>query len=416
MAILRVDHPDIEQFITAKTIDGRLTNFNISVSLTDDFMLAVKRNEYYDLRNPKNRRSVKRVLARKIFNLIADTAWKCADPGVVFMDRMNKFNPTPKLGKYESTNPCGETPLLPFESCNLGSINISKFVKGEKIDYEHLGQVVTLAVRFLDDIIDANNYAIPEIERMTKGNRKIGLGIMGFADTLIQLNIPYNSDEGVEKATEIIKFIRTKGREASVELAKARGVFPNFEDSTYDTDKPEDRVRNATITTLAPTGTISMIAGCSASIEPLFAVAYERNIMDKVFRHVNRLFKEIARKKGFYSKELMDKVAKKGTVIGFKEIPEDIQKAFVTAHEVSPEYHVKMQAALQKYVDNAVSKTVNFSENATIDDVRKTFMMAYDQGCKGITIYRDNSKSEQVYNVGNVCLFCEGQDDEEDDK
>ncbi len=415
MAILRVDHPDVEEFIMAKTIDGRLSNFNISVALTDEFMDAVKKNEYFDLRNVRNRRSFRKVNARKIFNLIADTAWKCADPGVVFIDRMNKYNPTPHIGKFESTNPCGETPLLPFESCNLGSINLSKFVTDNKVDYELLEKVVKLSVKFLDNIIDVNSYAIKEIEVATKASRKIGLGVMGFADMLIKLNIPYNSEEALEVAGSVMKFIGEKGQEMSVELAKERGVFPNFLGSMYDTGKKEDRVRNATVTTVAPTGTISIIAGCSPSIEPLFAVAYERNIMDKVFISVNGLFKDIARRKGFYSKELIDKVAKQGTVHNIEEVPEEIRKIFITAHEVSPEYHVKMQAMFQKYTDNAVSKTVNFTSTATVEDVRKTFMLAYKEGCKGITIYRDKSKENQVFNVGNVCLMCEGQDGEEEE-
>ncbi len=416
MGILRVDHPDIEEFITVKTVDGRLSNFNISVALSDEFMLAVKNNDYFDLRNPKNRRSIKKISARKIFNLIADNAWKCADPGVIFIDKMNKNNPTPKLGKFESTNPCGETPLLPYESCNLGSINLSKFVNNGKIDYELLEKIVMLAVRFLDDIIEVNTYPIPKIEEATKASRKIGLGVMGFADMLIKLGIPYDSEEALQTAKDIMKFIYETSRHKSHELAEHRGVFPAFEASIYDTESRKDRVRNATITTIAPTGSISIIAGCSPSIEPLFAVAYERNILDKTFRHVNRLFKEIARRKGFYSQELLDKVTKKGTVKGIDDIPKEIQKLFVTAHEVSPEYHVKMQAAFQKYTDNAVSKTVNFSQYATQQDVRKTFILAYDQGCKGITIYRDKSKESQVFNVGNVCLMCEGHDDEEDEK
>ena len=413
MAILRVDHPDIEEFITSKQIDGRLNNFNISVALTDDFMEAVKKKELFDLRKPKTRRSVKKVSARKLFDLIAESAWKSADPGVVFIDRMNKDNPTPNIGKFESTNPCGETPLLNYESCNLGSLNLANFVKYEKVDYELLEKIVKLSVKFLDNIIEMNNYPSPEIEEATKKTRKIGLGVMGFADMLIKLHISYDSDKALEVAEEVMSFIKTKAKEASVELAKERGVFPAFLGSIYDTGKKEDRVRNATITTIAPTGSISIIAGCNPSIEPLFAVAYERNIIDRTLVSVNSLFKEMARRRGFYSSQVINEVAKKGVVHGIKEIPEDIQKMFITAHEVSPEYHVKVQASFQKHVDNAVSKTVNFVETATVEDVKNVYLLAYDSGCKGITVYRNNSKAFQVFNVGNTCLEC---DDEEDSK
>ncbi len=412
MAILRIDHPDIEEFITSKQVDGRLNNFNISVALTDDFMDAVKKKELFDLRVPKTRRSLKKVSARKLFDLIAECAWKSADPGVVFIDRMNRDNPTPHLGKFESTNPCGETPLLNHESCNLGSLNLANFVKYEKIDYEYLEKVIKLAVKFLDNIIEMNNYPSQEIEDATKKTRKIGLGVMGFADMLIKLHISYESDRAMEIADEVMDFINIKSKEASVELAKERGVFPAFLGSIYDTGKKEDRVRNATITTIAPTGSISIIAGCNPGIEPLFAVAYERNIIDRTLVSVNSLFKEMLRRKGLYTPELINKVARKGVVAGIKEIPEDLQKMFVTAHEVSPEYHVKVQASFQKHVDNAVSKTVNFIEAATLEDIKKTYLLAYDKGCKGITVYRNNSKAYQVFNVGNTCIECEDEPEE----
>jgi len=328
-------------------------------------------------------------------------AWMNGDPGMIFIDRINEHNPTPDIGEIESTNPCGEQPLLPFESCNLGSINLSQFVVDRKVDYQELEGTVKLVVRFLDNVIDVNVFPLPMIEQMTKGNRKIGLGIMGFADMLIKMGVPYNSEEGILMAERIMSFIDQKSKEASSELAKEKGVFSNFAGSIYDSREGMP-MRNATTTTIAPTGTISIIAECSSGVEPLFAVAFVRNVMDKdKLVEVNSLFEQIARRDGFYSKELMEKVAAEGTLQNCDEVPERYKRIFVTAHDVSPEYHMKMQSAFQKFTDNAVSKTVNFSHKATQDDVRRVYELAYKLGCKGVTIYRDGSRNEQVLTAGN---------------
>lgn len=401
MGILRVDHPDIMEFITCKEDKKRLNNFNISVGVTENFMKAVEKDEEYELINPRTKSCVKKIRARDVFNKIVEMAWLNGEPGIIFLDRLNRDNPTPKIGEIESTNPCGEQPLLPFESCNLGSINLSKFVDGNEIDYDSLRETVRLAVRFLDNVIDVNRYPLKQIEEMTKANRKIGLGVMGFADLLLKLAIPYNSEEALKVAEDVMSFIQREGRKMSQELAEIRGEFPNFKESIYNTNGK--KMRNATITTIAPTGTISMIAGCSSGIEPLFAITYIKNVLDNTHLiECNQLFIEIAKREGFYSDKLIEKISKTGRVTDVYEVPERWRRVFVTAHEITPEWHVKMQAAFQKYTDNAVSKTVNFPKHATKEDVAKVYILAYKLGCKGVTVYRDGSREEQVLNINSV--------------
>lgn len=402
MAILRVDHPDIQEFIKCKEDSNEITNFNISVALTEVFMEAVHNGEDYELLDPHTKKAVGKLNAREVFNTIVKMAWTNGEPGIVFIDRMNRDNPTPHLGEIESTNPCGEQPLLPYESCNLGSINLVKMLKSvngkHEVDYKLLEETVFTAVHFLDNVIDVNVYPLPEIDRQTKATRKIGLGIMGFADMLIMLGIPYNSDRAVELADELMGFINKKSKEASRELAKVRGAFPEFKNSIF---KDEEPIRNSTTTTIAPTGTISIICGVSSGIEPLFAVAFVRNVMDNDrLVEVNPMFERTIKERGLYSKELMVKVAKQGTPSHISEIPGDIRNVFVTAHDVAPIWHIKMQAAFQRHTDNAVSKTVNFENEATIEDVREVYDLAYRLGCKGVTIYRDGSRDGQVLSVG----------------
>jgi len=402
MGMLSVDHPDILGFITCKEDNAKLNNFNISVALTDEFMRAVEQDTSYHLRNPRTRESVGTLRAKEVFQKIVDRSWKNGEPGIVFIDRINKANPTPHVGDIESTNPCGEQPLLPFESCNLGSINLSLMVKVDEgvaiVDWNRLRGTVHKAVHFLDNVIDANKYPLEQIDHMTKSNRKIGLGVMGWADMLIQLGVPYNSAEAVRVAEEVMGFVQTEGFKASAILAEERGTFPNYEGSVYD---GTIELRNATVTTIAPTGTLSILASCSSGVEPLFAVSYVRTVMDGTeLVEVNPLFEKVARLRGFWSQELMERIAHKGSVHGFDEVPEDVQRLFVTAHDISPVDHVSMQAAFQRYTDNAVSKTVNFSNSATESDVENVFLMAYRMGCKGVTVYRDGSRDEQVLSTG----------------
>jgi len=401
MGIMRVDHPDIIEFITAKEKEGVLANFNVSVGVTDAFMKALNNDEEYDLINPRTGKSEKRLRARDVFDLIVTMAWRTGDPGIVFLDEINRHNPTPNVGRIESTNPCGEVPLLPYESCNLGSINLSKMVKDGKVDWDKLRETVRTAVHFLDNVIDVNNYPLPEIENNTKANRKIGLGVMGFAEMLIQLGIPYDSEEAIATTEKVMEFIAEEARRKSVELAKERGSFPNFKGSIWE-KKGYERMRNATLTTIAPTGSISIIANASSGIEPLFAVSFVRNVMGTQLFEVNHVFERMAKGRGFYSTELLTLIAKSGSVKGIKEVPIDAQRLFVTALDVAPEWHVKMQAAFQKHTDNAVSKTVNLANEATLEDVRKIFMLAHDLKCKGITVYRYGSKKEQVLYVGQA--------------
>lgn len=405
MGILRVDHPDILEFIKCKEEDKEITNFNISVAITEDFMNRVIDDKEYSLIDPHSKKVITRLKAREVFDLIVDMAWKNGEPGIVFIDRINRDNPTPKLGQIESTNPCGEQPLLPFESCNLGSINLSKVVISEngkkKIDWERLKKLVHLGVHFLDNVIDMNRFPIEEIENNTKKNRKIGLGVMGWADMLIQLEIPYNSDEAVELGEKLMGFIDEEARNRSRELAEERGEFPSYDESVFS-ENPGGKLRNATLTTIAPTGTISIISNASSGIEPLFAISYYRNVMDNdKLIEVNPHFEEIAKREGFYSRKLMEEIADKGSVKDIAEVPEKYKNIFVTAHDIAPIWHIRMQAAFQKYTHNAVSKTVNFSHDAAKDDVKEVYMLAYKLGCKGVTIYRDKSREEQVLNINS---------------
>ncbi len=403
MGILNVDHPDIMSFVTAKEDNDILNNFNLSVAATEAFMEAVEKGTSYDMFNPRTKEVEGKLDAREVFDKMVDRAWGNGDPGVVFLDRINRDNPTPHLGDIESTNPCGEQPLLPYESCNLGSINLAKMIGEEDgspvIDWGKLNRVVWTCVRFLDNVIDMNQFPLPEIEDMTKSTRKIGLGVMGFADMLIRLGVPYDSNDALRIGGEVMGFVDTEAKNASIKLAEERGSFPKFKGSIYDKPKAP-KVRNATRTTIAPTGTLSIIANCSSGIEPLFALSYFRQILDNdKLVEVNPIFEEVARKEDFYSDDLMAKLAETGKIRGMEGVPEWVQEVFVISHDIDPETHIKMQAAFQRHTDNAVSKTINFPNSATRDDVANAYMLAYSEGCKGVTIYRDGSRDVQVLNI-----------------
>lgn len=427
MAILNVDHPQILDFITCKEDTSELTNFNISVGITEAFMQAVYNDEEYDLVSPRNQATIDRKKARDVFSLIVEMAHKNGEPGIVFLDRINAANPTPQIGSIESTNPCGEQPLLPNEACNLGSINLAVLITDGKVDWEKLRQIIRLSVDFLDDVIDRSKFPLPQIDEMVKANRKIGLGVMGWADLLYQLEIPYTSDEAVALAEELMEFIDFESKQRSMELAAQKGSFPNFHGSVYDTGemhrdiKAKDwaslhaqiritGLRNATLTTIAPTGTISMILDTSSGIEPQFSLVYVKNVMDgEKLLYVNKWFQAALEKEGLLNQELLEKVSQSGTIAEMEEIPERLRMIFQTAHDISPEWHIRMQAAFQKYTDNAVSKTINFPHDASVEDIRIAYEMAYQLGCKGITVYRDGSRENQVLQSGSKAPAGEGK-------
>jgi len=403
MGILRIDHPDILDFINSKSDMSSLTNFNISVAVTDKFMEALEKNEEYELINPRSKRIVKTLPAQMVFDIILANAWKNGDPGLIFIDEINRRSPVKHLGEIEATNPCGEQPLLPYESCNLGSINLNKVVAADEkdLDWEKLEKLIEKCVHFLDNVIDVNHYPIQQIAEATRRTRKIGLGIMGFADILYRLGIPYNSDEGVRFGEKLMKFIQENAVKYSVELAKTRGVFPAYKGSEHD--KKGIRMRNACVTSIAPTGTIGMLAEASGGLEPNFALSYIKNVMDGTeFVYTNKYFEEAIKKQNLYSQELINEIAHTGSIQHIKWIPKEIKKIFVVAQDITPEWHVKMQAAFQKYVDSSVSKTINFPANASIEDIKNAYWLAYKLKCKGITIYRDQSRESQVLNIGKV--------------
>ena len=412
MGILRIDHPDILEFIRAKEQDGEFNNFNLSVGITEAFMQAVEQDRDYALVNPASGKEQGRLNAREVFNLLVDKAWQSGDPGIIFLDRINRDNPTPAQGEIESTNPCGEQPLLPYEACNLGSLNLSSFfVPGHLdetnpadrgIDWAGLERTIALAVRFLDNVVDASQFPLERIAEQVRRNRKIGLGVMGWADLLYQLRIPYDSADAITLAERIMDFIETRGRAASIQLAAERGPFPAYETSVYPT-KGIPPLRNATITTIAPTGTLSILAGCSSGVEPLFALSFARNVMDgERLMEVNPHFEEALREIDCYSQPLLEGVAELGSIQSLDQLPEDLRRVFVTAMDIAPEWHLRMQAAFQRHTDNAVSKTVNFCNSATREEVAEVYKLAFRLGCKGVTIYRDGSRSEQVLNIGKV--------------
>jgi len=394
MGILNFDHPDIEEFITVKSDPNALTNFNVSVAITDKFIEAVKKNKEYNLVSPRTKKPVKKESAKRIFEMISQQAWNNGDPGVIFIDRINNFNPTPELGMIESTDSCGEQPLLPYESCNLGSINLSNMVQNKKINYEKLRKIIHAAVHFLDNVIDMCDYPLKENRKIVWKNRKVGLGIMGFADMLIKLGIAYDSDEGLKKAEEVMKFISEESKNSSMELAKTRGSFPFWNKSTY---KKKRKIRNATTTTIAPTGTISIIADTSSGIEPLFALSYARRTAEgKNLVYFNEELKKVLTGKNLYKDEIIEKINREGSLKDIDGIPKALKEIFVVGSDIGAEWHVKMQAAFQKYVDNGISKTVTLPKDASVEDVEKIFLLAHELGCKGISIYRSGSREGQV--------------------
>jgi ribonucleoside-diphosphate reductase alpha chain len=409
MGILRIDHPDVVEFVTAKLEGTTLRNFNISVAVTDAFMAAAEKGEDYDLINPRSGEAVGRRSAREMLDLIATSAWRCGDPGMVFIDEINRHNPTPGVGAIEATNPCGEQPLLPYEACNLGSINLAAVVRDSDIDWERLAHLVHKGVHFLDNVIDASRYPLDAIAENTRANRKIGLGVMGFADALIQLGVPYDSDEAPAAAERLMGFIAAEARKASGELAAARGSFPNFEKSVWP-ERGLRSLRNATCTTVAPTGTISIMAGCSSGIEPHFALSYRRDVLEGTrMVEENALFRQAAIHRAFYSDELFAEIARRGSCRGLDAVPDDVQRLFPTALDIDPEWHVNLQAAFQRHTDNAVSKTCNLPEHATPADVRRIYQLAHRLGCKGITVYRYGSAAGQVLSLyADACAECHG--------
>jgi len=396
MGILRCDHPDVETFARSKLQEGQLENFNLSVACTRPFMHALSHGKQVDLVNPHGGRVMRRVPAARIWETMVTGAHAGGDPGAIFLDPINAANPTPHLGRIECTNPCGEQPLLPYEACNLGSVNLNTVLDEGRIDYDHLGQVVRQAVRFLDDCIQVSRYPLPQIAEVVLGNRKIGLGVMGFADVLLRLGVRYDSEKAVEIARDVMHFIAGEADRASAALAEERGPFPNLPGSIYD--RPDSPAyRNACRTTVAPTGTLSIIAGCSSGIEPIFALAMERRVLDGArLLEVHPIFEEVARRRGFWSRALVDRIAAAETLHDVKGVPKDVADRFVTAHQVPPEQHVGIQAAFQEHVDNAVSKTVNLPHDAAPEEIDRVYRMAYEMGCKGITVFRDRSRSEQV--------------------
>jgi len=409
MGILRVDHPDILEFISCKADTQEYTNFNISVAVTEEFMHAVDTDGDLLLINPSTHQPVRTLKAREIFDKIVEMAWKTGDPGVVFLDRINRDNPTPHLGEMESTNPCGEQPLLPYEPCNLGSINLARMLKEiggrYEVDWDKLERSVRTAVRFLDNVIDMSRYPLDQIDRMAKGNRKIGLGVMGFADMLVRLGMPYDSEAAIKIGEQIMTFVRDRGWNMSGELARKRGVCPNFSGSRYDHEHGP-RLRNATVTTIAPTGSLSLIAGCSSGIEPLFALSFSRHVLGDVdLPEVNALFLETAKKRGLDPDTLLMRITAGGSLQRMTDVPDDLKRVFVTALDIAPEWYVRMQAAFQRHTDNAVSKTINFAPGAAKEDVERAFLLAYREGVKGITIFRSGSKSEQVLTCADP-LYC----------
>jgi ribonucleoside-diphosphate reductase alpha chain len=395
MGILRCDHPDIVEFIEAKLDENAFSNFNLSVAITDEFMETVKRQQSFDLINPRTKKKVKSINARTLFDLVAYSAWRSGDPGLIFLDEINRQSPLEELGKIEATNPCGEIPLLPYESCNLGSINLSQFVERGTLDWKKLRDRIWLAMRFLDDVIEVNNYPLPQIKEITFANRKVGLGVMGFADLLVKLSIPYTDAKALKFASQLMKFFHDESLQASQALAQERGAFPNYPKSIYP--KKNLKLRNATVNTVAPTGTISIIAGCSSGIEPLFALSYVRNVLSgtKLFE-THPLFEQEIERRGLYSKELMAKIGKSGSIQQIEELPNELKKVFVTAFDVPPFQHLKIQATFQKYTDNSVSKTINLPQDATVEDIRNIYLQAHKLKCKGITVYRYGTKKDQV--------------------